>query len=413
VVPTEENSIRKGEMISVRAADKAAWLMSQFAMRTGLSQTKEEQRRYLWTDAFAVCNFLELFERTGDQQYRRGATELIDQVHRVLGRYRDDDIRRGWISGLDEQAGCRHPTVGGLRIGKPLKERSAKEPLDERLEWDRDGQYFHYLTKWVHALCQTAFALGDGGYAQWALELGKAAFEGFARRSESGGVVGIYWKMSTDRSRILVPAIGLHDALDGFITFREAEHALAKLSTDAAVVDLSSAIEPLSVLCQHRNWTTDDPLGLGGLLFDAGRLCQLLDNEQFDDIHLLEDILGACRNGLTGLLAGRYLNQPVSYRLAFRELGLAIGLKALPIIPDVMKKTKGLLESRTAVQRVVDQLSRYESLSEEIVSVWLPHAQSQDQIWKSHQDINDVMLATALIPDMFLSVGERVSSEVP
>ena len=52
--------------------------------------------------------------------------------------------------------------------------------------------------------------------------------------------------------------------------------------------------------------------------------------------------------------------------------------------------------------------SNYKSLSEEIVRVWLPHAQNQDQIWQSHQDINDVMLATALIPEMFLSVGERV-----
>jgi hypothetical protein len=399
-------------MISDRATDMAAWLMSEFAMRTGLSQTKGEQRRYLWTDAFAVCNFLELLERTGDQKYRHCATGLIEQVHRVLGRYRDDDIRSGWISGLDEQTGCRHPTAGGLRIGKPLKERGANEPLDERLEWDRDGQYFHYLTKWVHALCQTAFVLGDVGYAQWAVELGKAAFEGFAR-SESGGVVGVYWKMSTDLSRILVPAIGSHDALDGFITLREAQHALAKLSTNAAVADLSSAIESLSALCQHRNWTTDDPLGLGGLLFDAGRLCQLAGNEQFDDPHLLEEILEACHNGLAGLLAGRYLNQPVSHRLAFRELGLAIGLRALPIISDAMKRNNGPFEGRTAVQRIVDQLSRYESLSDGIVSVWLPHAGSQDQIWKSHQDINDAMLTTALIPDMFLSVGERVSSEVP
>jgi hypothetical protein len=394
-------------MISDRAADTAARLMAEFAMRTGLSQAKEEQRRYLWTDAFAVCNFLELFERTGDQNHRHRATELIEQVHRVLGRYRDDDIRSGWISGLDEQAGYRHPTSGGLRIGKPLKERSANEALDERLEWDRDGQYFHYLTKWVHALCQTAFVLGDFGYAQWAVELGRAAFEGFARRSGSGRVIGVYWKMSTDLSRPLIPAIGLHDALDGFITFREAQHALAKSSTNAGVADLSSAIESLSALCQHRNWTTDDPLGLGGLLFDAGRLCQLLGNEQFDEIGLLAEILEACRAGLAGFLAGRYLNQPVLHRLAFRELGLAIGLKALPIISDAMKKDHARFESRTAVRRIVDLLSQYKSLSADIISVWLPHAQNPDQMWQSHQDINDVMLATALIPEMFLSVGER------
>ena len=69
-----------------------------------------------------------------------GFVDLIDHVHRGLGRYRSDDVRQGWISGLDEQAGHHHPTKGGLRIGKPLKERQLGEPINERLEWDRDGQ---------------------------------------------------------------------------------------------------------------------------------------------------------------------------------------------------------------------------------------------------------------------------------
>jgi hypothetical protein len=117
--------------------------MAAFAQRTGLSPAAENPQRYLWTDAFAVCSFLELLEKTGDQGYRRYATELVDQVHNVLGRFRADEGRTGWISGLDEEAGRCHPTLGGLRIGKPLKERSADEVLDEQLEWDRDGQYFH------------------------------------------------------------------------------------------------------------------------------------------------------------------------------------------------------------------------------------------------------------------------------
>ena len=50
------------------------------------------------------------------------------------------------------------------------------EPFDERLEWDRDGQYFHYLTKWMHALCQAAFFVGDA--PRWAVELGRVAFDG-------------------------------------------------------------------------------------------------------------------------------------------------------------------------------------------------------------------------------------------
>jgi len=75
------------------AAAVAARLMAEFAMRTGLCPGAQEQRRYLWTDAFAVCNFLELFQRTSDQQYRRCAEKLIDQVHSVLGQYRNDDAR--------------------------------------------------------------------------------------------------------------------------------------------------------------------------------------------------------------------------------------------------------------------------------------------------------------------------------
>jgi hypothetical protein len=388
------------------AAAIAARLMSDFATRTGLSPTAEKPRRYLWTDAFAVCNFLELFEQTGDEQYGRRATGLIDQVHQMLGRYRDDDKRSGWISGLDERAGGRHPTAGGLRIGKPLRERSINEAFDEMLEWDRDGQYFHYLTKWIHALCQAAFATNNFEYALWAVELGEAAFKGFAQRYGSGRVVGVYWKMSTDLSRPLVPATGLHDALDGLITFREAQRALAKSPTKHREADLIIAIESLSVLCQHGEWTTTDPLGLGGLLFDAGRLCQLIGDEHHTDVRLLESILEACRNGLEGILASRYLNRPIAHRLAFRELGLAIGLQALPLVTDAVKKGRVPLRNRNAL---VDRLLPYESLSEDIISVWLPRAQSPDEIWQAHQDINDVMLATALVADMFLSVGQRLS----
>ena len=385
----------------------AAQLMSRFATRTGLSPAALRPQRYLWTDAFAVCNFFELFAQTGDQTHRRYATDLIDQVHQVLGRYRNDDMRNVWISGLHDEAGRHHPTAGGLRIGKPLKERAAGEPIDERLEWDRDGQYFHYLTKWIHALCQAGFATGNAGYARWAVELGEAAFAGFIRRSGSGQSIGFYWKMSTDLSRPLVPAMGMHDALDGFITFREAQHAVVALSADIGANDLSAAIKSLSALCQHRDWMTDDPLGIGGLLFDACRLIRLI-NEEPIDVNLLESLLDACLHGLTTFLVSRSLNRPVSQRLAFRELGLAIGLRGLPMLADAVARTSSGFGRRSALQQVLGQLLKYESLSKEIVNVWLPYAQHQGN-WQAHQDINDVMLATALIPDMFLSVGERLA----
>jgi len=377
--------------------------MSEFAARSGLVRAIEHTRRYLWTDAFAVCNFLELAARTGAQKYRDHAIRLIDQVHRVLGRYRDDDARSGWISGLDEEKGHLHSTAGGLRIGKPLRERGEAEPFDERLEWDRDGQYFHYLTKWTHALCQTSLIEGNPAYARWAGDLAFAAFHRFGAASASdGGLMGIYWKMSTDLSRPLVFAMGSHDVLDGFITFREVQNAVT--TTSAAEMNILGAIDYLAALAQDRDWATDDPLGLGGLLFDACRLCRLFEEET--DADLLEALLDGCSRGLASFLRARPLARPASHRLAFRELGLAIGLKAVATIASEIKQRS--FYNRVALRGATDWLLRHESLSAEIVDDWLSPARQQDESWRAHQDINDVMLATALIPDTFLSIGRPV-----
>ena len=375
----------------------AAELMLEFARRTGLYPTSRNKQRYLWTDAFAVCNFLELFTRTGNELYRRYATDLINQVHHVLGRYRADDYRHGWISGLGHESGERHPTAGGLRIGKPLKEREVREPIDERLEWDRDGQYFHYLTKWMHALCRAAVIAGHPAHAEAALELGEIAYRGFARKSASGDVIGIYWKMSTDLSRPLTFAMGAHDALDGLVTFREIQNVISKMHAKTSDGDLTAAIASISTLCRGRDWGTNDPLGIGGLLFDACRL-SLLPQRNGDD-RLLKKITDAFENGVSTLLASQLLTRHVSQRLAFRELGLAIGLKAIPTILEASKYATQIGPKRLHLQ--------YQSLAEEIISAWLPCAQSADELWQAHRDINDVMLATALIPDMFLSVDEK------
>src|SRR5512140_3515204 len=168
--------------------------MEGFAARTGLTSDAPD-RRYLWTDAFAVCNFLGLGE-TGL------ALRLIDRVHHTLGRHRPDDPRTGGISGLSVAEGEAHPTRGGLRIGKPLPERGAREPFDERREWDRDGQYFHYLTRWMHALDSAARATGQPRLNLWARELMDTAFAAFASGKR------MVWKKSIDLTRALVPSMG-------------------------------------------------------------------------------------------------------------------------------------------------------------------------------------------------------------
>ncbi len=181
--------------------DEVRDIMIEFADQTGLSKIKRPPRRYLWTDAFAVCNFLTLYRQTGDEEYRRLALDLIDQVHAVLGKHRVDDPRTGWISGHNEATGARYPTAGGLRIGKTLNERKPDEPDDEHSEWDRDGQYCHYLTKWMHALERAGAATAEPKYIRWAIDLAKAAHAAFAYIPVTGGAMSMHWKMSIDLSR--------------------------------------------------------------------------------------------------------------------------------------------------------------------------------------------------------------------
>lgn len=93
------------------AKDRVREIMTEFARLTGLSEG-QTPKRYLWTNAFAVCNFLELYRQTGDDKYRQLVLRLVDQVHHLLGRHRADDVRTGWISGLAELEGEQHPNPG-------------------------------------------------------------------------------------------------------------------------------------------------------------------------------------------------------------------------------------------------------------------------------------------------------------
>ena len=54
--------------------------MKEFAEITGLDPVSASPQRYLWTDAFGVCNYLGLYEKTGNSFYRNQALHLIDQV---------------------------------------------------------------------------------------------------------------------------------------------------------------------------------------------------------------------------------------------------------------------------------------------------------------------------------------------
>jgi len=360
-------------------------LMDRYAEQTG------QGKRYLWADAFAVTNYLGLARATGDQRFIDYARALIDQVHRVLGRHRPDGGRSGWISGRSESEGAAHPTIGGLRIGKPNDERASHEPPNERLEWDRDGQYFHYLTKWMHALDQTARVTGDLWYNCWARELAATAHHRFVYTLLDGSR-RMYWKMSIDLTRPLVPSMGQHDPLDGYVTYLQLlDTPLPPESCAASPID--TAIADFASMLDLDRLATDDALGIGGLLIDAYRFAQLGDGR---DEQLLEASLESVLGGLDEF-ARWHLQTPLQARrrLPFRELGLATGLAAIGRLKDI---------AREPLRPLLGELERYAPLRNALETFWLQPENQRTDTWHEHADINTVMLATSLLPDAFLTL---------
>lgn len=361
-------------------------LMEEFAIATGVTG-EHPPRRYLWTDAFAVCNFLALKQATGEVRYLDLAADLVLQVHHILGRHRPDDPRTGWISGLPEGEGEEHPTRGGLRIGKPLNERGRNELADPRLEWEQDGQYFHYLTKWIHALCRMGHETGEQHYWRWAAELAVTAQRAFTRPS-GGASKRLVWKMSIDLSRSLVTSTGQHDALDGLVTCLELRSEAPTNGHDET--DLGLTISELSDMCTDGRWDTDDALGIGGLLDDATRLAKLVFQRHLSQRQLLQRILIAAARSLQAFDESS-LSRPATRRLAFREFGLAIGLSGI-------EHLGGLLTRDREFSAVTNFIVNYRAWGEHIREFWSHPEHRNNEIWRDHHDINSVMLATCLLP---------------
>jgi hypothetical protein len=382
--------------------DEAIALMNNFAERTGLA-SEQPRRRYLWTDAFAVCNYLGLARTSGKRGYAERALQLVDQVHHTLGRHRDDDRRSGWISGLSEHDGERHPTRGGLRIGKGMLERGSREPFDERLEWDRDGQYFHYLTKWMHALDQVTRSTQQPRFNAWARELARSAFDAFTYLpSPAWGPRRMHWKMSIDLTRALVPSMGQHDPLDGYISNLQLRATAAALPQPAVGPNLEDETHQYATMLKQGELATADPLGLGGLLIDAYRVQQLMQQGALPDAQLLNRLLDATLTGLQYYTQGGELQLPAKHRLAFRELGLAIGLHAVERMRQAADHESKHPTTSPRLRAQLQALMHYLPLRDEIEATWRDPEQQRAATWTEHQDINEVMLATSLAPDGFL-----------
>jgi hypothetical protein len=379
-------------------------IMMEFGDKTGLTTSGNPPRRYLWTDAFAVCNFLELYRLTGDEEYRSLSLRLVDQVHDILGRHRSDDSRNGWISGLSEEEGRAHPTIGGLRIGKKMNERKLSEPFDEELEWDRDGQYYHYLAKWMHALNCASRVTGDPVYNKWAVELAKTAHSRFTYESSPGGQKRMCWKMSIDLSRPLVTSMGHHDPLDGLITYSQLQASASGYSEKLTAPDLAAEIADMAGICEGKSWVTDDPLGLGDLLCNAYRVAQLIVSDDFQRPGLIEILLDSSLQGLNLYMSTRSLEGPARYRLAFREFGLSIGLRAVERTARLTGQNLNVFKRKERLHTLIEALMRYEPVADQIEKFWLEDAHREAGTWRDNRDINVVMQATSLAPEGYLTI---------
>ena len=385
---------------SVKIAGEIMW---DFASITGLEPAIEYPQRYLWTDSFAVCNYLGLFNQTDEKKYLELALNLVNQVHHILGRHRDDDPRMGWISKLNNKEGEMHPTKGGLRIGKQLNERPPHESINETLEWERDGQYYHYLIKWMHALNRVSRVTKDSKYTRWGIELAKTTHAAFTYLPFSGDQKRMYWKMSIDLSRPLVPSMGQHDPLEGFITYNELQITEQEYF-DSSSWDLKSEILEITHICHGMSWFTDDPLGIGGLLSDALIIAQVMIMGGLNYSRLLESVLDSALLGLESFARKDPLKFPAEYRLAFRELGLSIGLKGMKKLLSIIMNNPDLFSLENSLRKQLESLIDYVPISEKIEQFWLNGKNRHSSNWIEHREINMVMLTTSLLPEGFLMV---------
>jgi len=94
------------------------------------------------------------------------------------------------------------------------------------------------------------------------------------------------------------------------------------------------------------------------------------------------------------------LRRPAAQRLAFRELGLAIGISAVEWIERAVR-AMGAPERALAQ---IEALARYLPLGTAIQSFWRAPEPRDARTWREHRDINEVMLATCLVPEGVLEL---------
>lgn len=304
------------------------------------------QRRYLWTDAFGVLAYTSLaqyYESQGRldeaQQYKHAADTLIQVVHKCLGSPRSK--KRDDLMTKDTSSPTGHV---GLRIGKV----HSRKVTDYGMSYD--GQYWHYVDKWLLALARS-------GHVTEGILIAKSCFPYFfdyGNGNIPGWGGGIRWKLNVDASAppSLERARASDDALVALIVFSILQ-AHRDVASDESLED---EIKLLRVALQgYRPRVTDDPLGWG-----LEAMC-----DQY--------LQGHPRQAALKSLASSALH-PSHLSLPFRLYGAMIGAR--------------IAGESVAPQDAVDQL----------VQLSLKHEARAAAIGvEEHSSINRVMLAMCML----------------
>ena len=98
------------------------------------------------------------------------------------------------------------------------------------------------------------------------------------------------------------------------------------------------------------------------------------------------------------------LNLSAKDRLAFRELGLAIGLSAIPLMQTSINQNTERFKHINQLTILLTQILRFYPLCDFIKVFWSESKNRTVNSWTEHADINNVMLATCLAPDSYLKI---------
>jgi len=250
---------------------KLAWMRAEKIWPNG--------PRYLWTDAFGVILLASLYTELGNRGYLDQAEWVVAEVERVLGRPR------------------------GIRIGEAP---------------DRDGQYFHYLSMWLYALCVLGRHLPE--YKRKGVALVRAIHDAFVVPSR-----GVVWKMNEDLSGPYPgTGFGALDAFDGYVAYRLLdEQTLSREINDMRLLIDRSA--PDLVITQD--------LGLGMMLW----MTQFFPEESWAKSQKTRCLAMLDRMWMQD---GYFCREPGmrGVKFAFTNYGVSVGLQAVNTMPERVRR---------------------------------------------------------------------------